>query len=127
MFVAGICVGIVLVFFALSSIYVLSLFLGFGLGIFVQMFMTSNFTMVQMASPDEVRARIISMRFIAIGLGPIGMISLGIAAEVFGPQPSLVVMAVVNIVLVAVVFIAFPSVRRIESEVAAVRENITDV
>jgi MFS family permease len=127
MFVAGICVGIVLIFFALSSIYILSLFLGFGLGVFVQMFMTSNFTMVQMASPDEVRARIISMRFIAIGLGPIGMISLGIAAEVYGPQPSLVVMAVINIVLVAVVFLAFPSVRRIEAEVAAVHEKAAEV
>jgi hypothetical protein len=80
-----------------------------------------------MASPDEVRARIISMRFIAIGLGPIGMISLGIAAEVYGPQPSLVVMAVINIVLVAVVFLAFPSVRRIEAEVAAVHEKAAEV
>ena len=123
MMIAGIGVGVILIFFSLSSIYPLSLILAFALGLFVQMFMTSNFTMVQMATPDEIRARVISMRFIAIGLGPIGMISLGIAAEVYGPQPSLVVMAVINIVLVALIFIAMPALRRAEVEVAAMAQS----
>jgi MFS family permease len=123
MMIAGIGVGVILIFFSLSSIYPLSLILAFALGLFVQMFMTSNFTMVQMATPDEIRARVISMRFIAIGLGPIGMISLGIAAEVYGPQPSLVVMAMINIALVALIFVAIPALRRAEVEVATMAKD----
>ncbi len=123
MMMAGVGVGFILIFFSLSSIYPMSLLLAFALGLFVQMFMTSNFTLVQMATPDELRARVISMRFIAIGLGPIGMISLGIAAEVYGPQPSLVVMAVINIALVALIFIAMPAMRHAEAEVAAMAQN----
>ena len=115
---SGLAVGVVLALFAVSSNYPIALFLAFVLGLFVQMFMTSNFTLVQMATPDAVRARIISMRFIAIGLGPIGMISLGIAAEMYGPQPSLVVMAAVNTVLVALIFFTFRSLRHAEAEVA---------
>ena len=115
MLIAGIGVGLALSLFALSSVFLLSLFLVFVLGLFVQMFMTSNFTVVQLATPDAVRARIISMRFIAVGLGPIGMISLGIAAEMFGPQPSLVVMAVINIIVVTIIFAVMPSLRKAEA------------
>ena len=112
MLIAGIGVGLALSLFAVSSVFLLSLFLVFVLGLFVQLFMTSNFTVVQLATPDAVRARIISMRFIAVGLGPIGMISLGIAAEMFGPQPSLVVMAVINIIVVTIIFAVMPSLRK---------------
>lgn len=125
MLVAGIGVGIALSLFAISSVFVLSLLLAFILGLFVQMFMTSNFTVVQIATPDAVRARIISMRFIAVGLGPIGMISLGIAAEMFGPQLSLVVMAVINIVVVTLIFASMPALRQAESTVVSMAKEAT--
>jgi hypothetical protein len=51
------------------------------------------------------------------------MISLGIAAEVYGPQPSLVVMAIINIALVALIFVAIPALRRAEAEVAAMAKD----
>ena len=124
MLVAGIGVGIALSLFAVSSVFLLSLFLVFVLGLFVQTFMTSNFTVVQMATPDAVRARIISMRFIAVGLGPIGMISLGVAAEIFGPQPSLVVMAVINIIVVTLIFAMMPSLRRTEATVVSMVKEV---
>ena len=127
MMIAGLGVGVVLLLFALSSVYVLSLFLVFGLGFFVQMFMTSNFTMLQMASPDSVRARIISIRFIAIGLGPIGMISLGVAAEAFGPGPSMVVMALINIALVGLVYLLMPALRHAKVEAAATSKETAPV
>ena len=125
MLVAGIGVGIALSLFAISSVFVLSLLLAFVLGLFVQMFMTSNFTVVQIATPDAVRARIISMRFIAVGLGPIGMISLGIAAEMFGPQLSLVVMAVINILVVTLIFASMPALRQAESTVVFMAKEAT--
>ena len=73
MTVAGLLVGIVLTLFALSNFYLLSLALALCLGICVQSFMTSNMTLVQITTPDYVRARVISIRFILVGLGPIGI------------------------------------------------------
>ena len=86
--------------------------------------MTSNFSVVQMATPDAVRARIISMRFIAVGLGPIGMITLGIAAEIVGPQPSIVVMAAINIILVTLIFAVMPSLRSTEATVVSMAKEV---
>ena len=112
MIVSGLLVGIILTLFALSNYYLLSLALALCLGLCVQLFMTSNMTMVQLATPDYVRARVISIRFILVGLGPIGIITMGVAAETFGAVPSIVAMSLANIFFVALVLAVFPSIRR---------------
>ena len=112
MTVAGLLVGIVLTLFALSNFYLLSLALALCLGICVQSFMTSNMTLVQITTPDYVRARVISIRFILVGLGPIGIITMGVASEAFGAVPSIITMSLVNVVLVALVLVMVPSIRR---------------
>ena len=127
MIVAGVGSSVSLILFAFSSLYTLSLFLSFALGLFIQMFMTSNFTMVQMVVPAEMRARVISIRFVAIGLGPIGMLSLGAAAEVFGPKGSLAVMGLLNVALVGLVLLFIPATRRPEAEATAMPEETTAV
>ena len=112
MIVSGLLVGINLTLFALSNYYLLSLALALCLGLCVQLFMTSNMTMVQLATPDYVRARVISIRFILVGLGPIGIMTMGVAAETFGAVPSIITMSLANIFFVALVLAVFPSIRR---------------
>ena len=109
---AGMVIGVVLALFALSTIYLLSIFLGLVLGVCVQSFMTSNMTAVQLATPDYLRARVISMRFILVGLGPIGIIGTGVLAEAFGAVPTLAAMGLVNCVCIGLMLIAFPAIRR---------------
>ncbi|MCY4624742.1 MAG: MFS transporter [Chloroflexi bacterium] len=112
MMVAGLLVGIILTLFALSNYYLLALALALCLGLCVQSFMTSNMTMVQLVTPDYVRARVISIRFILVGLGPVGIMAMGIAAETFGAVPSIIAMSSLNIFFVALVLALFPSIRR---------------
>ncbi|MDE2802972.1 MAG: MFS transporter [Chloroflexota bacterium] len=112
MMVAGLLVGVILTLFAVSNFYLLSLALATCLGLSTQLFMTSNMTMVQLATPDYVRARVISIRFILVGLGPVGIMAMGIAAETFGAVPSIIAMSSMNIFFVAVVLVLFPSIRR---------------
>ena len=39
-------------------------------GYLLQVFMTSNFTLVQIISPDYIRGRVLSIRMVAVGIGP---------------------------------------------------------
>lgn len=112
MIVAGLLVGIILTLFALSNFYLLSLALAACLGLSTQSFMTSNMTMVQLATPDYVRARVISIRFILVGLGPAGIMAMGFAAETFGAVPSIIAMSSLNVFFVALVLVIFPSIRQ---------------
>ena len=109
---AGLLVGVVLALFVISDFYPFSVLLGLGLGLCVQLFMTSNLTLVQLATPDYLRARVISMRFILVGLGPIGIIGTGLAAEAFGAVPTLVTMGIVNCVCIGLVLSLLPAIRR---------------
>ena len=84
--------------------------------------MTSNMTMVQLATPDYVRARVISIRFILVGLGPVGIMAMGFAAETFGAVPSIIPMSLLNIFFVALVLALFPSIRRARRTPAPVEQ-----
>lgn len=59
---------------------------GFGMMLFLAV---SN-SVVQMASPDEMRGRIISLRtLVFMGLAPIGALIVGVMAQNLGVQPAL--------------------------------------
>ena len=115
MLTGGIGLGVFIILFAISTIYLLSLVLVLCVGFLFQIFMTSNFTLVQVISPDYIRGRVLSIRMIALGLGPVGMVLLGTGAEAFGPGQATVVMGAVAVVLVMIVLITIPSLRRVET------------
>ena len=115
MLTGGIGLGVFIVLFAVSTVYLLSLALVLCVGFLFQIFMTSNFTLVQVISPDYIRGRVLSIRMLALGLGPVGMVVLGTGAEAFGPARATAVMGGVAVVLVTVVLIAIPSLRRVET------------
>jgi MFS family permease len=116
MLIGGIGLGTTIVIFAFSTIYPLSLLLLFSTGFLFQIFMTSNFTLVQVIAPDYIRGRVLSLRMVALGLGPIGMFSLGAAAEVFGAPRATAVMGAIALVLALAILMAVPSLRRVEAQ-----------
>ena len=114
MLTGSIGLGAFIVLFAISTVYLASLALVLCVGFFFQIFMTSNFTLVQVISPDYIRGRVLSIRMVALGLGPIGMVFLGTGAELFGPAQATAAMGAIATVLVLITLIAVPSLRRVE-------------
>ena len=100
--------------FALSPVYFLSLVVALLLGFFFQVFMTSNFTQVQIVVPDAIRGRVLSIRMIIFGLGPIGMVVLGTAAEIIGPVWATAAMGVLGLGTMIATIALFPALRKPE-------------
>jgi MFS family permease len=74
---------------ALSTSYVVSIVLVALAAFAATCFFQTNLTAVQLHAPEEYRGRVISVRFVAWGLQPVGLLALGALAEVVGPQPAL--------------------------------------
>jgi predicted MFS family arabinose efflux permease len=96
---------VLLVPFALSTVYPLSLIFlllsGIGMGLFGSM----QGTLVMTAVPDEVRGRALGLLSTAIGVLPVGMIGLGELAEVVG-APRAVTISVLTGATLTVIWIA---------------------
>ena len=107
----GTAFGLLIVLFALSSVFWLSFGLTLVLGFTMQVSLTSNMTLVQLAVPSYIRGRVLSLRMAAMGIGPVGMLLLGVGAEQFGAPSALAVMGAISSVLAVVVVLAFPALR----------------
>ncbi len=114
MLAGGLGLGVFIALFTFSTVYLLSLALVLLVGYLFQIFMTSNFTLVQVISPDYVRGRVLSIRMIAAGMGPVGMIMLGVGAEAWGAPAATAAMGLLSLALVAAILLGIPSVRSVE-------------
>ncbi|MBF8267465.1 MAG: family permease [Dehalococcoidia bacterium] len=112
MIAGGISLGVFIVLFAVSTVYLLSLALILVLGFLFQIFMTSNFTLVQIIAPDYIRGRVLSIRMVAMGLSPVGMLLLGSGAQAFGAAKATAIMGAVALALVVIILIVIPSLRK---------------
>lgn len=106
---------------AVSDSYLLSIGLVAMAAFAATSFFQTNLTAVQLHAPEEYRGRVISVRFVAWGLQPVGLLALGGLAEVIGPQPALAGFAVAGAVLFgALVIVLRPHhVRRLAEMQAA--------
>ena len=77
-------IGVFIVLFSLSSVLWLALAMALLVGFFFQIVMTANMALMQVLVPDRLRGRVMSVRFIIFGMSPIGIISLGVVAEMIG-------------------------------------------
>jgi MFS family permease len=92
--------------FALSSIFALSIVLVMITAFATTGFMVVNMTVVQIMSPDYIRGRVVSVRFLVIGLMPFGALSMGGAAESLGTSTAVAFIAGIGAVGFALVQIA---------------------
>ncbi len=92
--------------FALSPWFALSILLVGITAFATTSFMVVNMTVVQITSPDYIRGRVVSVRFLVIGLMPFGALSMGGAAELLGTPIAVAIIAGVGAVGFALVQIA---------------------
>jgi MFS-type transporter involved in bile tolerance (Atg22 family) len=106
---------VALIGFALSRNLTLSMaflcLVGFA---FISQNATSN-TIVQSIVPDELRGRVMSVySLLFFGTAPFGSLLAGGIAQAFSPTLAVVAGAVITLAFALFVFIAVPSVRRLE-------------
>ncbi len=89
------CIG--LYAFAFSYVYVLGV--EFVMGIFSQVWNVYTFSGLQMAVPDAMRGRIVSLVFTLVMLAPIGALFVGMLADATSDQIALGIFGVVPTIL----------------------------
>jgi Na+/melibiose symporter-like transporter len=104
--VFGLLAAASLTAFALSSFFALSILLVMITAFATTGFMVVNMTVVQIMTPDHMRGRVVSVRFLVIGLMPFGALSMGGAAESLGAPTAVAIIAGVGAVGFALVQIA---------------------
>ncbi len=104
--VFGLLAAASLTAFALSPWFGLSIVLVSITAFATTSFMVVNMTVVQIISPDYIRGRVVSVRFLVIGLMPFGALSMGGAAESIGAPAAVAIIAGVGAVGFALVQIA---------------------
>ena len=113
----GVILGLAILAFAVSDKFWLSLVWVSVVGFMMQVFLTSNMALLQIASPDYIRGRVIGIRLIVMGMGPFGVILLGTGAQLVDPAYSLALFGLITAGLVLLVALAIPALRHAERHV----------
>ncbi len=92
--------------FALSPWYALSIVLVSITAFATTSFMVVNMTVIQVMTPDYIRGRVVSVRFLVIGLMPFGAISMGAGAQAYGAPTAVAIIAGIGAIGFALVQIA---------------------
>ena len=102
-----------LIAFALSANFLVSLAVLFFLGLFSTALMASSRTILQLTAPRELMGRVMSFNTIAvIGFGPLGGFLLGPLAEGVGAPGAILTTTAVVILVIAVLATISPTLRR---------------
>ena len=108
----GVGLGIAIILFSLSDMFMVSVALSFCLGYLYQIVITSSFTVIQLLTPAHLRGRVMSLRLVGHGVTPLGMLLLGIGAEYTGPVQATATMGVMAVVAMTAIALAMPDLRR---------------
>lgn len=98
--------------FAWSEVFYLSLAFLAAAGIFHSVGRVLGNTLIQLAAPNEMRGRVMSVWQMSHGLQPLGSLPMGLAVARFGPQLGLGMFMVAAFVSFIVFTLTWPSVRR---------------
>jgi MFS family permease len=77
-------------------------------------FMTVNTTMIQSNIPDNVRGRVMSLREIFMGLGPVGGLAAGAIAKYASPAAAMQTIGITFFFVILILAIALPRIRSME-------------
>jgi len=110
----AIAFGILLMSFALSKSYPLSLILAFALGVTSQFYMTTISTVLQVNLPNELRGRVMGIYGLAWELMPVGGMIAGAIAEFAGAPVAVGFGGFMVTAMALLVTIFYPSIRRLE-------------
>ena len=106
--------GGLLITFAASKSYALSLALAFALGIASQFYMTTISTVLQVNLPNQLRGRVMGIYGLAWELMPVGGMIAGTIAEFAGAPIAVGFGGFMVAAMALVITIFYPSIRRLE-------------
>ena len=106
--------GTLLIFFALSQSYPLSLILACALGVASQFYITMINAILQINLPDQLRGRVMGIYGLTWELMPVGGLIAGAIAEYAGAPAAVVVGGSLVAFMAMGVAIFFPNMRRLE-------------
>lgn len=106
-----IALGVALVLFSQSRSFPLSLGLLVLVGMFQMCYMTTNQTVLQITTPDELRGRVMGIYMLNQGLLPFGSLFAGILADLWGAPLAVTAMGAVVLLLAGAAFLRLPSMR----------------
>ena len=106
--------GLLIMFFAFSKSYPLSLALAFFLGLSSQLYMTTINTILQVNLPDQLRGRVMGIFGLTWDLMPVGGMIAGAIAEFAGAPVAVGFGGLMVAGMAATVAIALPNIRRLE-------------
>ncbi|SFO69332.1 Predicted arabinose efflux permease, MFS family [Bradyrhizobium sp. Ghvi] len=116
MFQAVIVFGIATIVFALSHWMWLSVLSLAVLGAADTISVVIRFSLVQLATPDEMRGRVGAVNFLFINASnQLGQFESGLTAALFGAMPAAVLGGVCTVAVALLWMKLFPSLRRVES------------
>ena len=101
-----------LLFFSFSRWYSLSFSLLLLMGLGISGFSTMQSTIVVLVAKDEMRGRALGVISLGIGAGPLGTLMVGAVADRFSPGFAIGVDACIGLVLVLMVWLLMPALRR---------------
>jgi predicted MFS family arabinose efflux permease len=101
-----------LLFFSFSRWYGLSFPILVLMGLGVSGFATMQSTIVILVARDEMRGRALGVISLGIGAGPLGALMVGAVADRFSPGLAIGVDACIGLVLVLMVWLLMPALRR---------------
>ncbi|MCC7106294.1 MAG: MFS transporter [Chloroflexi bacterium] len=110
---AAATVASLVVVFALSSSFWLSLVLLTATGVGQTCYMSTNATLIHLAVTDELRGRVMSIYYMTVGLMPIGSMLMGGLADAIGVQQAVAGMSMFCLLAIAMIAIRLPIVRRL--------------
>jgi MFS family permease len=112
-FAAGSCFQcLMLLIFALSQSYPLSLLVLTLSGIGQVCFGIMQSSIILLTASDEMRSRAMGTLVLAIGSGPLGTLQIGALAETFGAPPALAVETALSALLIVMIIVLLPGLRR---------------
>jgi MFS family permease len=103
--------GVTLVLFSQSRSVPLSLGLLVLVGMFQMCYMTTNQTLLQITTPDELRGRVMGIYMLNQGLLPAGSLFAGILADLWGAPLAVTVMGGAVLLLAGIGFARLPTMR----------------
>jgi len=107
--------GVATVVFGLSRSFLLSVGALVVLGAADMVSMVVRFTLVQLATPDEMRGRVSAVNYVFIGASnELGELESGLTAEWLGAVPAVIIGGVGSCAVVALWALLFPELRRID-------------
>lgn len=103
--------GVLVAIFSFTPVPLLAGMLVFLAGFSSAAYLALNNTELQLNIDDRVRGRVLSVYMLTWGLFPLGLLPMGMLADQYGAPISVGGMAILNVVLVALIAVLFPSLR----------------